>query len=507
MFPNWLKSLSGQQYDQYCFAVPDAHCVFAVYMMSQQEASSHSCGVWNNVLKVTQSTFTDNELLENKAYQHEGRYYMYRGTIPEFGILTAQDLKLPSLASFEQLLEKELACFSALFKQLPKFEFDGVKTFSEITVDENLQYCYLYKFQPKQKDIYYKLYLQLALTYTQLDAEKAIEFAKTWSNRRYQDLSTYKGYYEYRKTSASFESSLYVVEQMLRRDRHINILIKDFRQQTQKARNLVFNNLQYIDFVTENYVEYCGNDPLLLSLAQNGILQDLERNAWRKIRRYQGDDRFRRFIKVVVQNKIKDMRTALDGKRCRIPDWIKKQEVIYTKAYELLLCDKWKKQDAVSMLITAYPDKNEAFIREVVNGVLAKYPPSVIPIEMLMSDSDLPISDNNQADSANELALKTMLDLVFDEMIDTWRLITDFNCKNLTDEDRLILKMRFETELTLRQIAQALKKPESCVLQQMLGILKTSRKTADSSTISRRLKIIFNNLKDCLKNFLNDRDE
>jgi DNA-directed RNA polymerase specialized sigma24 family protein len=432
---------------------------------------------------------------------------MYRGKIPEFGILAAKDLKLSSLANFEQLLEKELTCFSALFKQLPKFEFDGVKTFSEITVDENLQYCYLYKFQPKQKDSYYKLYLKLASTYTQLDAEKAIEFAKTWSNRRYQILSTYKGYYEYRKTSASFESALYVVEQMLRRNRQINTLIKDFQQQTQKARNLVFNNLQYIDFVTENYIENCGNDPLLLGLAQNGILQDLERNAWRKIRRYQGDDRFHCFIKVVVQNKIKDMRATLNGKHCRIPDWIKKQEVIYTKAYEFLLCDKWEKHDAVPMLIMAYPDKNDTFIWEMVNEILVKHPPSVIPIEMVMNDDDLPTSDDSQAGNADELALKTVLGLVFDETIDTRQLPTDFKCKNLTDEDRLILKMRFETGLTLKQIARALKTPESSVLKQLIGILKirkTSRKNVDKSTIGRRLKTILNNLKDCLQKFLND---
>ncbi|WP_353571542.1 sigma-70 family RNA polymerase sigma factor [Candidatus Albibeggiatoa sp. nov. BB20] len=492
MYPwDLLHSLFGQQIDHCSFAAPYSQLVpvsFAVSYM--QSHNPQSCGtVWKDTFEVTGKTLLEDDLPEDTAYQHKGQHYMYRGTIPEFTILASNNVQLSSIDELEQFLNQELICFSAFFEQLLKFDLK-LNQLLRVSTDKSQHYRYVYKFQPKPEKRYYDLYLDLALQHTALDKSEREAFAKNWSQRRHTTLSAYIGHYEYLKTTHSFEGALYAVEQMLRHQWSVDMLpelMKSFQQKVEVAKNLVWDSEHYlyIEKVIGDYIHrHYFDNSLLHGKAQDVVLADLTRCAWRKIRSYQGNGQFRGFIKKVIQNKINDMWIEIQGKH-RPPMWVvykQKEDTIYKTAYETLLRKQHSKQEALSILMIHYPEKEKQFIRDVIDDVLKNCPSHTTISEVGLDDDDR-YQDNADIEKAlQQLQLDEVLEqlnqhcLEFTEQSDTKQLLTYFEQRiDLTTEDRLILRMKYLTGLTQQQIADALNTSVSTInrrLKRILGIFR-----------------------------------
>ena len=504
---DWLYSQLGQQFDQLCFVAPDTRLMPVSYpRLSYMHChDQQSCNkAWQDTFKVAETTLTKEKGLddtdEDTVYQHNGQYYMYRGTIPEFNVPSVDKLKLKSLVELEQFLEQELLCFSSFFKQLNKFEVQNLdEQLLKVSTHPEHQYRYLYKF--KLKHNYYDTYLDLALNYTQLNENERERFANQWKERRHKTLSACVGYYEYTKTTYSFEGALYAMEQLLHQQKWstdmLPLLIDNFNHKVQVAKDLVFDpeHSTYMDSVIDEFIrkQYFNNN-LLIGKAQNVVLADISRCAWRKVRSYQGNGRFRGFIKTVIQNKIRDMWIEIKGKP-RPPMWIvhkSKEDKIYITAYELLFRRNYLKPEAVSILMDLYSKKQEMFINNVVDEVYRRcsasrthtYSETAMPDEDLFEDDEDVEPSQILEEYQTQEVLKCLNQLLHngEKKIDATTLNQCFqHCNGLTDEECLILKLEFLNGLKLKEIAIA------------LGI--------SISTVHRRRAKAFEKLGDCLARF------
>ncbi|MEK7991763.1 MAG: sigma-70 family RNA polymerase sigma factor [Thiotrichaceae bacterium] len=559
MYPwDLLHSIFGRQFDHCNFAAPYSQLTPVSYIVSSMQSHDpQSCrSVWKDIFDVTEKTLLDDDLPEEVAYQYEGQHYMYRGTIPEFSILATNNVQLTSVEQLEQFLEQELSCFSHFFERLVKFDLK-LNQLPTVDVEKGLQYRYLYKFQLRPEKRYYDLYLELALQHTSLDKLQREAFAKNWAQQRHSALSAYIGYYQYLKTTYSFEGALYAVEQMLRHNWTVDMLpelMQRFQQKVDIAKNLVWDSEHdsYIEKVIRDYIHRNYFDSSLLhGKAQDVVLADLSRCAWRKVRSYQGkgNGQFRSFVKVVIRNKISDMRIEIQGKH-RPPMWVvykQKEDPIYKAAYEILLRKQHLKQEALSILMLHYPEKEKQFIRDVIDDVLKNCPthttfaevrfegddkyqddvdieseleqlhkeevleqlkrhilaphidelsPYLEQIKSLTTEEKSKLREKyltgSDLQQINDVLEEAELDEELEELKNAISSLggeldgkTFFayleQCSNLTTEDRLILKLKFFSGLTQQAIADA---------------LQTS-----VSTVNRRLKRIFEMLKDCLERY------
>ncbi|MCV6638686.1 sigma-70 family RNA polymerase sigma factor [Candidatus Albibeggiatoa sp. nov. NOAA] len=482
-----LHSLFGQQRDRYCFAAPYVQLVPESFTASHMQSNEpRPCStVWKDTFKATGDALLEDDLPEDTAYQHEGKHYMYRGTIPEFTILASNNVQLSSTEELEQFLSQELQCFSMFFEQLTKFDLKLNQLLS-VSVHDSHQYQYLYKFQPRPEKRYYDLYLDWILQHTQMDKPEREELAKQWAKQRHTTLSQYAGYYEYAKTTYSFEGALYSVEQMLRHQwstDKLPELVKRFQQKVEMAKNLVWDSEHYlyIENVIRDYIHrHYFDSPLLHGKAQDVVLADLTRCAWRKIRSYQGNGQFRGFIKKVIQNKINDMWIEIQGKH-RPPMWVvykEKEDPIYKAAYEILLRKQHSKQEALSILMIHYPEKEKQFVRDVIDDVLKNCPAHNTVAEVGLVDDDSHQDASDIEKELEQLQLDEILEqlkmhfLEFKQGSDTKQLLAYFEkCIDITDEDKLILRMKYLTGLTQQQIADALNTSVSTINRRLKKIL------------------------------------
>ncbi len=259
----------------------------------------------------------------------------------------------------------------------------------------------------------------------------------------------------------------------------------------------VFEHWKHIEAITERRFP---NDKNLQLEASQYVLDALEGDGWKKVRAFKGKS-FIAFISTVTSNLLTDFWHKKFGKK-RPNTWLTRQtDPIYQTAYRLLVKGKYSKRETIEILLTTEPKRERWLILEIVEAVLAKCP--------LKEDyQEVPFDENNkshletspsleeQFEQWNEQALLETLAqfLNNDEEINNplnKLLAVLGRSVRLTEEECLLLRLRYQSGLTANKIgtlvnlsASQVDKRIKKILSRLGKILPKQAKISDKMTIN-----------------------
>lgn len=96
----------------------------------------------------------------------------------------------------------------------------------------------------------------------------------------------------------------------------------------------------------------------------------LEQDEWKRVCAWQGKSEFRTFLMTLVARLVTDFGRERFG-HVRPPRWLAaKTDPIWLKAYRLLLVEEYGRGEALEILALAEPEREPAFIEQVVAAVI-----------------------------------------------------------------------------------------------------------------------------------------
>ncbi|MEE9411478.1 MAG: hypothetical protein V3V22_00355 [Methylococcales bacterium] len=231
------------------------------------------------------------------------------------------------------------------------------------------------------------------------------------------------------------------------------------------AKNLVFDHW---DFLSKLAGKRFPEDTEMSDQALSFVLYKLEEEDWQRIRSWDGHGSFENYLAVV------SMRQMTDFVRSRFlchrpPAWLQeKKDAVWQKAFRLYAVEKYQYNEALEALYSSHSEMSLDDLEEVVNTVYSKCADqtkfseddfSFNQVEALVTvDADLPDTLNNrlieilmeyiQSDTA---AIDTISNSKINHLLSRLKLHT-----NMSDEDRLILRLKFCEGLKVREIGQKL---------------------------------------------------
>ncbi|MDM8560714.1 hypothetical protein [Candidatus Parabeggiatoa sp. HSG14] len=230
-----------------------------------------------------------------------------------------------------------------------------------------------------------------------------------------------------------------------------------------EAQQKFFDHWDYIDAVTKR--RFPKDENLLLEASQY-IHRTLSDKDWEKLRAFEGKN-FTAFITTVISHLLSDFWREKFGRE-RPNTWLKQQnDPIYEIAFQLLVRDKYSKQEVISILTTSEATREQWKIQEIIEAILANCPikPEYQKISLGENDGE---EKNYAAPSLEEQIevwheqnlLEILIRLLNGEtenISQVNKLLTLLSENtNLTEEESLLLRLRYSEGLKLREISKRL---------------------------------------------------
>ncbi len=231
----------------------------------------------------------------------------------------------------------------------------------------------------------------------------------------------------------------------------------------EKAKTMVFENLNYLDGLCRNRFQH---DPTLGELVQCYLLEKLQENEWDRIRKFKGSVQFLTYFTVVANRLI----TQFEREKCgypRPPSSLPNTPLA-KKAFWLLKIKKWNKQEVIQILecMDASIDRRE--IEIIIQTILnqKKHTRFNNHFENVEDIETIAISDEHPENILieNELQqlktiIKTYLSLQDENLLPPQMLekVSQLSTQlNLSDEDWLFIRLYFVEDLSIKKIAERL---------------------------------------------------
>ncbi len=93
------------------------------------------------------------------------------------------------------------------------------------------------------------------------------------------------------------------------------------------------------------------------------ITEQLTKDNWRRLRKYKPVSEFKTYLMTVVSNLLVDFARKKYGRK-RVPGWIKKRGVLWSKIYMLLCIERQSNNDVAEQM--ADDNKNPAIVEEAI---------------------------------------------------------------------------------------------------------------------------------------------
>jgi hypothetical protein len=207
------------------------------------------------------------------------------------------------------------------------------------------------------------------------------------------------------------------------------------------------------------------------NLAHEGllyVLKHLEAEDWQRVRTWQGSGQFLPFLSTLAARLLMDFARTRFG-HIRRPAWLaEKQDPLWETAYRLLVVERWSRQEVIEQLLLSRPERERWFIDEVVSTIrtrcsdqaLAVAPPADAGLEQADErggpDLELMIQDKEMVEALQgylqgEGNSDASACLRVSELLARLRGLLD-----LTEEDRLLLRLRYRDGLTMPAIVRLL---------------------------------------------------
>ncbi len=237
---------------------------------------------------------------------------------------------------------------------------------------------------------------------------------------------------------------------------------------SETAKNLVFDHW---NFLTSLARKRFPSDNDLGDQALSYVLDKLEEEDWQRVRGWDGCGSFATFVAVLASRLMTDFVRSRFGYH-RPPTWLQeKKDVVWKKAYKLYAVDKYERREAIEVLHSDYSEMSRIKIEEIVNTVYSKctkqarFSEGNIGIDQIVES---PSMDNTMPENI-EINNKQLIEVLVEFIQsgeDTIETIADDSVKGLlnhlqshismSDEDRLLLRLRFCEGLQIKEITQML---------------------------------------------------
>jgi hypothetical protein len=234
----------------------------------------------------------------------------------------------------------------------------------------------------------------------------------------------------------------------------------------ENAKQLVFDQWKFLSRLAER--RFPKDD----SMAQEAllfVLEKLETGQWKRVRAWEGQGAFHTFLAVLTARLMTDYTRSKYGHH-RTPTWInRKNDTAWTKAYQLIIFQNYSRLDAIEILSASYRERQRWYFEEMVATILAKNNrparviESQIPIDAVEDTSSYSVPEESF-----KISEKTLLEAVIEylsngeESLDqedheVQRLLSLLNIElSMSEEDKLLLKMRYCDGMTISAITKAL---------------------------------------------------
>ncbi|HFD10857.1 MAG TPA: hypothetical protein ENJ32_00070 [Crenotrichaceae bacterium] len=235
------------------------------------------------------------------------------------------------------------------------------------------------------------------------------------------------------------------------------------------AKELVFDQWQFLSRLAERRFP---NDDSMAQGALLFVLEKLEVDKWKRVRAWEGQGAFHTFLAVLTARLMTDYTRSKFGHH-RTPTWINnKNDIAWTKAYQLIIFQNYSRKDAIEILSISYRGRERWYFEEMVATILANNNRPVRAIEsQVQIDTIEDVSCSFQTSEYTEkISEKMLLEAVIGYLNDQEsdrsqqsenqeieRLLSQLSIKlSMSEEDKLILRMRYCDGMSITAITKAL---------------------------------------------------
>lgn len=224
----------------------------------------------------------------------------------------------------------------------------------------------------------------------------------------------------------------------------------------EQLKQKVFDHWKHIEKLADKRFP---DDTNLKLEASNYVLDALEAENWKKIAAFKGKN-IKAFITKISLNLFSDFWNKKFGKQ-RPNKWLRNQtDSLYQTSYQLLIKSKYSKREVVEILLTIEPKRERWKIEEVVNAVIAHCPTKLEYHEVSLDDNvvdKFAVQDKTEdLDQQNILqALSQLIDGNINNIDQPLNKLIGVLGENvrLNEEECMLLRLRYHSGLTMKQIA------------------------------------------------------
>jgi hypothetical protein len=232
------------------------------------------------------------------------------------------------------------------------------------------------------------------------------------------------------------------------------------------AKKLVFDHW---NFMTSLARKRFPNDNDMGDQALSYVLDKFEELEWQRIRGWDGCGNFATFLAVLTTRLMTDFVRSKFGYH-RPPTWLKeKKDVLWQKAFKLCTVEKYDRRETIEILCSEVPEMSRDKLEEIVGTVYAKcikqarFSEGNIDIDQIEEPASM--EEDTQENIDNKLLIEVLVEFIQSDTktVDTLadgtirNLLGHLNSHiNMSDEDRLLLRLRFCEGLKINEIRKML---------------------------------------------------
>ncbi len=222
--------------------------------------------------------------------------------------------------------------------------------------------------------------------------------------------------------------------------------------------------LAYIPLIDKLAEKRFPNSALAVK-ASMFVLEKLEKDNWKRIRKFQGKSKFSTFLSATTRRLLEDFSRKQFG-YIRPPEWVKRLGGLWIEIFRYLCLDRYTVPETVESMVIAVPTRSRDMIEDAAQTILLKIYDcgSYHGAEFETEDTKLEYAEHkrkghsSQDDDMLENNSRTFLEIIFQKFLDETSSspaldVLDSQLSNiqisLNSTERLLLKMRFVEGLSV----------------------------------------------------------
>lgn len=230
------------------------------------------------------------------------------------------------------------------------------------------------------------------------------------------------------------------------------------------AKKAVFDHWDFLQSLARRRFP---NDFNTAHLALDYVLENLQEQGWQRVRTWTGQGKLTTFLAVLTSRLMTDYARKVYGHQ-RMPKWLaEKTEPIWKEAYQALILERYERQEAIELLKTRHPELGTEKLYQIASEVIARSPirhryqdHQEVGIDEIAEPGSLELSPEAEIEPKPRELIEALEDYLRGEAVEPLEAKTLLEKLkphlHLSDEDRLLLRLRYLEGLPLDQAARLL---------------------------------------------------